>query len=98
MTAGFHDWRRSVYCPNCGKSNEPAPDVSCAKCGLPLGRVVEHIEANRAILESTARKARESRERLLGPALFVAIASIPIGIAAKNTLQESKALTRPNRQ
>ena len=31
-----------MYCPNCGKKNAPAPESSCAKCGLPLGPVVVH--------------------------------------------------------
>jgi hypothetical protein len=79
-----------VYCPNCGTKNSSAPHDSCTKCNLPLGPVHEHLEANRTVLAKTDRAARERTEWLVAHALFLGIAAIPVGIAARNSLQKGK--------
>jgi hypothetical protein len=79
-----------VYCPNCGTKNASTPQVSCTKCNLPLGPVHQHLEANRTALALVERTSRERTERLVAHALFLGIAAIPVGIAARNSLQSRK--------
>jgi hypothetical protein len=55
-----------------------------------LGPVHQHLEANRTALALVERTTRERTERIVAHALFLGIAAIPVGIAARNSLQSRK--------
>jgi hypothetical protein len=84
------DRRTIVYCPNCGRSNAETPDASCAKCGLPLGPVVAHLESHKSALVEFDKLSRERNERLLAIGLFLGTAAVPIGVAVRNLVQTKK--------
>jgi uncharacterized membrane protein YvbJ len=86
-----------VYCPNCGKKQKSEREGACPKCTLPLGGVVEVLEKNKAAIEEYERQARETRARLIGSALFVTMAAVPIGFGVKNTLAEPQPRALPGK-
>ena len=84
-----------MYCPNCGEEQESERPSSCPDCGLPLGGVAEILNSNKAAIEQKERQTRETRDRLIGSAVFVGLAAVSIGLGVKNSLQSGTQLQQP---
>lgn len=86
-----------MYCPNCGQKQKSEREGACPKCTLPLGGVTEVLEKNKAAVEEYERQARETRDRMIGSALFATMAAIPIGFGIKNSLAETPKPALPGK-
>ena len=83
-----------MYCPNCGNEQKFDGAVKCAECDMPLERVAEQVARHKGeTKEETAAKEAASaltKQRLIGAAAFLAIASVPIGFGIKNSIQRER--------
>lgn len=77
-----------MYCPNCGEEQKFDGAVKCAECEMPLAKVAGLVARHKGeTKEEETGMSAFTKERLVGAAAFLAIASVPIGLGIKNSLQ-----------